>query len=75
MRDLKKVVSRYNEEGKSFWGSNKGECRMMSHYTKEKQKTNLKGIKTETSEPITIGRAKILGKIDLSQFEKYNRRR
>jgi len=75
MRDLKKVVSRYNEEGKSFWGNNKGVCRMMSHYTEDKQKTSVSCIKSETSEPIAIGRAKILGKIDLSQFEKYNRRR
>lgn len=75
MRDIKKIVLRYNEEGRDYWGNNLGKCRMLNYYSKQnEEKHTTENLVQMNSSPINIGKAKFLGKMDLSLLNRGTRR-
>jgi len=71
MKDAKKIILRFNEEGKNYWGDNKGKCRIMSCYCESGgEKASDNDLVMQDSTPFTIGRLKCSGKIDLSKIPK-----
>ncbi len=74
MEDANKVVYKEKANEERCWKDSNITNRMIRHYIPQEEKKSLNDSITYNEQAVTIGKAKILGKIDLSALNRYNRR-